>query len=465
VTGSARRVETAASPRATPAERQLAAVLDRLEMWGQRLGLERIRELLERLRAPQLRYPVVLIAGTNGKGSTATFLSAILRSGGARVGLHTSPHLESVEERIRVDGRAIATERLLEALTRVLDAARGMTEPPTYFEAITAAGFVHFAETSVDIGVVEVGLGGRLDATNASEPVLSVITPIGFDHEEHLGSHLAAIAREKAGILRPGRRALGSDASSTEVRAALELAATEVGSELRFVEDEVSFESCVSFGSFGSAGEGPGTGTWRFDFGTPAGRYELVSALRGRHQAVNLALAVRAAERLRAMGLVRLDHRTVAQGVARARWPGRLESVVLPGGGRVLLDGAHNEAGVRALVDYLRSAPEPDGRDLLFASLVGKRAERTLPLLISSFERVTLTEPPSPKALPASSLRVAAPAATVQQSVAEALESALESAGARELVVCGSLYLVGAVRGLLRRRFGTPEAAVDVVTG
>lgn len=461
MTGTVPAFEASGSPGSTPARRELAALLDRLEMWGQRLGLERIRELLARLGEPQLRVPVVLVAGTNGKGSTSSFLSAILGACGSRVGLYTSPHLESVEERIRVDGRAIGTQPLLALLRGVLEKARGMTELPTYFEAITAAAFTHFANQALDVAVVEVGLGGRLDATNASEPALSVITPIGFDHEEHLGTTLGAIAREKAGILRRSRPALASTAASEEVRSELARAAAEIDCGLRFVEDEVSFGAALGVLE---------DDRWRFDVRTPQQTYVLRSTLRGAHQALNLALAVRAAEKLSELGLASVDPDSIGRGVERARWPGRLESVLLPGGRRVLLDGAHNEAGIKALRDYLRTAPAPGGRELLFGALAGKRAELTLPHLLPCFGRVTLTEPPSPKALPAHSLRHLVPTALVRPSYIDALDAALEGASGRaaeprELVVCGSLYLVGVVRARLRQRFGAPAAAVDVLTG
>jgi dihydrofolate synthase / folylpolyglutamate synthase len=423
-------------------------------MWGQRLGLERIGGLLERLGSPERAVPTVLIAGTNGKGSTATFLSSILRASGARVGLYTSPHLESVQERIRIDGLAIEAEPLLAALFRVLEAAPQDGERPTYFEALTAAAFLHFAAERVDVTVAEVGLGGRLDATNSSDPILSVITAIGYDHEEHLGSRLAQIAREKAGILRPGREALACS-TNDEVRAALLVAANEAGSKLRFVEDEVTV-AASGRSAFGDR--------WGFRVRTPEAEYDLLSRLRGHHQAINLALAVRAAERLRTLRLARIDRVSVEVGVDRACWPGRLETVDLPGGVRVLLDGAHNAGGMAALADYLRSVTAPAGRDLLFGALQGKRAESTLRLLVPMFERVTLTEPPSPKALPADELVGSAPGADLRPAVSEALGAALEAVGERELVVCGSLYLVGEVRMLLRQRFGVPVAAATLAT-
>ena len=215
------------------------AVLSRLEGLGIKLGLERARDLLVRMGEPQLRLPSVLVAGTNGKGSTSSFLAAMAQAAGYRTGLYTSPHLESVEERLRIEGRAIGSGRLgaiLEDLVALAERETG--SPPTYFEAVTLAAFRWFADERVDLAVLEVGLGGRLDATNLADPILSLITPIGFDHREFLGDTLAAIAREKAGILRSGRPALAwiEDAEPAE---SAQTVADEIGADLHFASREV----------------------------------------------------------------------------------------------------------------------------------------------------------------------------------------------------------------------------------
>ena len=178
-------------------------ILDRLEVWGQKLGLEATRSLLDVLGRPQRRVPTVLVAGTNGKGSTSAALASILSAAGFRCGLYTSPHLEHVEERLRIDGVAIPEAELGRWLRRVMDAAGGA--PPTYFESLTAAAWLHFAHHGVDAAVFEVGLGGRLDATNVSDPLLSVITQVTRDHAPQLGWTLTSMAGEKAGVMRSGR--------------------------------------------------------------------------------------------------------------------------------------------------------------------------------------------------------------------------------------------------------------------
>ncbi len=431
-------------------------ILGRLEVWGQKLGLERIKAVLSSLGGPHLRVPVVLIAGTNGKGSTSALLASILKAAGYRTGLYTSPHLESVLERIRLDGRSIADEDLGDLLERILEASEDGGPPPTYFESLTAAALLYFEDQQVDVAVMEVGLGGRLDATNACEPLLSLVTPIAHDHQEHLGNTLALIAREKAGIMRAGRPALVWQRGRPQVRAVLEAEA-----EAR--------EACFLDGSADVRIRRHDSSTIRLT--TPKAAYHLTSALRGRHQHGNVALAVRAAEVLADSGFERVDQESIETGVGTCRWPGRLETVLLPDGRDVLLDGAHNLAGARALVEALlelRAEQEAEGGfTLLYGSLRGKRAQRVLPLLAVHTDSWILTQPSSDRALPATELvdfLDDSSRAEIVADPAEALDRALESPG-RRLLVCGSLYLVGEVRGLLRARYGLPERADRVVLG
>src|SRR5262245_1693249 len=210
------------------------AILSRLETLGIKLGLDRSRTLLTALGEPQRRFPSVLVAGTNGKGSTAALTAAMTNAAGYRTGLYTSPHLEKVEERLRIDGCMIASDRFAAILADLVTLAERETgSPPTYFEAVTLAAFRWFAEERVDLAIVEVGLGGRLDATNLADPILSLITPIGFDHREYLGDTLAAIAREKAGILRSGRPAFAW-VEESEATESLRATAAEIKADLRF---------------------------------------------------------------------------------------------------------------------------------------------------------------------------------------------------------------------------------------
>ena len=308
---------------------QLERILEELEHFGVKLGLERMRRVLAELGSPESELPTVLVAGTNGKGSTSAWLASIVSAAGYRSGLFTSPHLERVEERLRVDGRAISTERLELLVCRVIDASeRAEGEVVTYFEAMTAAALALFRDESVDLAVMEVGLGGRLDATNVMLPMLSLVTQIAFDHQRQLGETLAEIAAEKAGILRPGRPALAST-RQPEARAALERVAKELGSDLGFVSDQVRVEG---------RGELLGGGQ-EVVLSTARHHYRLESRLSGTHQVENLALAVLAAERLAVIGLPRIDRQAIEGGVASCRWPGRLEFVDLPGAGRLFAGG------------------------------------------------------------------------------------------------------------------------------
>src|SRR5262245_4419811 len=249
------------------------AIPSRLETLGIKLGLERSRIILAAMGEPQRRFPSVLVAGTNGKGSTAALTAAMANVAGYRTGLYTSPHLEKVEERLRIDGRTIASDRFAALLSDLIALAESETgSPPTYFEAVTLAAFRWFAEERVDLAVVEVGLGGRLDATNLCDPILSLITPIGFDHREYLGDTLAAIAREKAGILRPSKPA-HAWVEEPEAAEALRTVAAKIGADLRFASEDVEIERNEFQGWMGQ----------RVRLATPVRRYDLHLALLGAH--------------------------------------------------------------------------------------------------------------------------------------------------------------------------------------
>ena len=423
------------------------AVLTRLEGLGIKLGLERARDLLVRMGEPQRRFPSVLVAGTNGKGSTSSFLAAMAGAAGLRTGLYTSPHLESVEERLRIDGRAIDSGRLGAILEDLVGLAERETgSPPTYFEAVTLAAFRWFAEEQVDLAVLEVGLGGRLDATNLADPILSLITPIGFDHREFLGDTLAAIAREKAGILRSGRPALAwiEDAEPAE---SAQTVAGEVGADLRFASRDTRIESVEPHGWAGQ----------RIRLATPTQEYDLETALLGDHQAKNLGLAVRAAESLASQGFDRLDAQAIAAGAAACRWPGRLEPILLPGGRRVLLDAAHNADGATVLARFLGRLGEPV--DLLFGVLADKDYGEMLPRLAAHARHVVLTRPASPRAKDPAELVAllgGREGILVEPDPLHALDRAL-ALGGEVLVACGSIFLVGEIRKALRERFGVPD--------
>ena len=416
------------------------SILARLDGLGIKLGLERAGALLAALGEPQRRFPSVLVAGTNGKGSTSALLAAMAQAAGYRTGLYTSPHLENVEERLRIDGRPIEPGRFAALLAGLVELAERETgSPPTYFEAVTLAAFLWFAEERVDLAVVEVGLGGRLDATNLADPTLSLITPIGFDHQEYLGNTLAAIAREKAGILRPGRPALVW-IEEPEAAESVRQAAAELGADLRFASEEVAVEG-IDF--TGWAGQ-------RVRLATPLRRYDLQLALLGDHQAKNLGLAVRAAEALSGLGFERIGPQAIADGAAACRWPGRLEAIELPSGRRMLLDAAHNPAGAAVLAEFLDRIGTPV--DLLFGVLADKDYREMIGLLAPRTRRVVLTTPASPRAKAPEELVPlfgTGREVVVEPDPARALERAL-ALGGEILVVCGSIFLVGEIRKLAR---------------
>jgi len=449
-----------------------------------------MRGLLAALGSPQLRFPAVLVAGSNGKGSTSALLAAMASAAGYRTGLYTSPHLETVEERLRIDGRTVDAERLGELLAEVVSCAeRRLGHSPTYFEAVTAAAFLWFAAERVDLAVVEVGLGGRLDATNLCEPVLSLITSISLEHRELLGNTLAAIAREKAGIMRGGRPAL-SWVEDREAVGTLREVAAELGASLRAAEDEVTIAAVAPdglgrsgnadglaagdglIGLAGSAGLA-GSPAWEgqsVTLVTPLARRELRIRLLGRHQTHNLALAVRAAELLAGLGFPALDEWALAAGAAACRWPGRGEVVSLPDGRRVLLDAAHNAEGAAALGELLaETGPRAGSLDLLFGVLEDKDAGEMLAQLAPLARNLVFTTAPTPRARAAAELpALVRPAHAqtpmlVEPSPAVALDRALEL-GADTLVACGSIFLVGELRRLLRERFGVPAPAADLIS-
>ncbi|HEY0512441.1 MAG TPA: folylpolyglutamate synthase/dihydrofolate synthase family protein [Thermoanaerobaculia bacterium] len=422
------------------------SILSRLETLGIKLGLERSRALLAAMGDPQRRFPAVLVAGTNGKGSTSALLAAMARAAGYRTGLYTSPHLEFVEERLRIDGRTIEPDRFARLLADLVARAERETgEPPTYFEAVTLAAFRWFAESQVDLAVVEVGLGGRLDATNLCDPILSLITPIGFDHMEYLGNTLAAIAREKAGILRSGRPAVVW-IEEPEAAEAVRAAAGEIGADLRFASEDVRIEGIEAEGWTGQ----------RVRLATPVRSYDLQLALLGAHQAKNLGLAVRAAEILGDLGFERIDPEAVQEGAASCRWPGRLEVIDLPNGRRAVLDAAHNADGAGALAEFLARLNRPV--DLLFGVLGDKDFAGMLGALVPHARRIVLTTPKSPRAKPPEELAALLgdrEEIFVEPDPAQALDRAL-ALGGEILVACGSIFLIGEIRKGLRDRFGVP---------
>jgi dihydrofolate synthase/folylpolyglutamate synthase len=392
--------------------------LDSLRPLAMRFGLERMERALDALGRPERDLAVLHVAGTNGKGSTCAMAAEALRLAGHRVGLYTSPHLVDFRERIQVQGRPISEDVLAARIAEVRRACpwheRDDDDRLTYFEFATLLGLLHLARERVDAAVVEVGLGGRFDATNAVTPRVTAVSRIGLDHMQFLGDRVDAIAREKAGIFKPGVPAVVAHAQPPAALAALLDEASRRGSPFHV-----------------AAAAWPG----------PVG-------LRGAHQAGNAALAAAALRLLDATG-VRVGEPEIAEGIATARWPGRLEEV-----GGVLLDGAHNPDGAAALAAALRALHPGRPVELVFGVLADKDHEGMLAELAPAVRRIHLVAPHSPRARAPRSCAAAAErhGALVEEhdSFPAALARARALAEDGALVcVAGSLYLVGEARQAL----------------
>lgn len=409
-----------------------------------KFSLDEIRILLEALGNPHRRFPSVLIAGTNGKGSTASTLASILSASGLCTGLYTSPHLARINERIRIDRAEIADDAFAASWFRAHDAAEQLVLEkrleylPSFFEMLTAQAFVCFADAPVDFAVLEVGMGGRLDATNIVEPLLSIITDISYDHMEWLGSTLGAIAREKAGILRAGGTliALPQHPEASEVLG-------EVAAELGV--------RAVSATEYMPSLEAGATGAYRVE--ALGAEITIESPLVGAHQHRNRALAIAAAVELAERHARPVTPQSIETGVRLTRWPARLERIDARGC-EWILDVAHNPAGAWALRAGLRDAFEADHpRTLVFSCLRDKPIAEMAQILFPVFEQVILAPIHSPRAAAVEDLLEAARAtgtpARAASDMSEALGLAEAAAGGGAIVVSGSVYLVGEARSAL----------------
>lgn len=406
---------------------------------GVKLGLENTRRALERLEHPEASLTAIHVAGTNGKGSTSAMVESILSAAGYRTGLYTSPHLLDYRERIRVDGRAASREELLEAAERILPHLPEV--PLTFFEITTILAFLVFEARRVDVAVMEVGLGGRLDATNVLEKAFPVITDIHFDHERVLGRRLAEIASEKAGIIR-GDRPVVTGVRRRAVVDLIEARCREHGAALTVLKDRVRWRIRDL--------------SWRgttFRLETGKNVYpDLVLPLPGEHQVANAALSVVAVETMgRTLGL-RVDPGAVRDGLARVRWPGRLQ--VIGENPLVALDAAHNPGGARALSRALGKLFPDRKKVLVLGMLVDKNFRRVIGLLAPGVGELVVTAPANDRGAPAELLARAAWAqgyrASTVPEVASAVERGVQAAGPEGVVcVAGSCYTVGEALGAL----------------
>ena len=389
-----------------------------------KFGLERIRALLDAMGRPQDRLHFVHVAGTNGKGSVCAMLESALRAAGRRTGLFTSPHLAEPTERIRIDGAPASAERFAAAFERVhacveaLIAEGKIDMHTTYFETVTAMALTVFEEERVDIVVLEVGLGGRLDATNVVIPDLAVITPIDFDHEAYLGKSLDSIAREKAGILKPGVPAVIACQRPEAARVL----------EARLIDARWSEHWPVSDLELDARGS-------RFRLGD----LRIHCPLAGEHQVENAATA--------ALALMRLGipNPAIENGIARAQWPGRLEHI-----DKFILDGAHNPAGARALSAYIQRFYANRRIRLIYGAMRDKAVAEISGILFPLAEQVIATAPRQARALAPDTIRGISDHPNL--TIAPGIEAALAMPTAADVTfVTGSLFLVAEARALLAR--------------
>lgn len=420
-------------------------MLDRLfalETFGIKLGLENITRLCAALGHPERSFTTLHVAGTNGKGSVTAMVHAALLAAGLRAARYTSPHLSSLAERFVIGAQPVADATLdstgadVLALIDRLHADGVLSVMPTFFEATTAIGFELFRRAQVEVAVIEVGLGGRFDATNVIEPVAGAITTIAFDHQQHLGNTLAQIAFEKAGIVKPGMTlvagALPPEAMTVVRGICAERRVTLVDADRASLRCEMQDGRAVITVTTPGATYGP-----------------LRLALRGEHQAANAVVAIQLLEAAQAKG-VRIDHAAIERGLMSAEWPARLEVLELTGGRRVLLDAAHNGEGARALAAYLRRW-HPERPPLVVGVMRDKDADEILRPLLPCVSQVIATAAPTPRALPATelALRIGPPAEAIADPM-QAIDRALQHADT--VCVAGSIFLAGAVRDPLRAR-------------
>jgi dihydrofolate synthase/folylpolyglutamate synthase len=390
--------------RSSEAYAGVLAWLYRTQMFGIKLGLDNMRRLLELIGLPGKAQRIIHVAGTNGKGSTCAMIDVLSRAGRHRTGLFTSPHLVSFTERIRVDGAPIPEAEATWRLEKIREKIAAWEPHPTFFEIVTVLGLWWFRDAGAQVIVLETGMGGRLDATNATTPAVSVITPIGLDHMQWLGGTLEAIAAEKAGIIKPGVPVVSAP-QEPEALAVLVRVAEENGSS--FVMVDAPWSGPVSLVGF--------------------------------HQRWNAALALVG---MKAAGLA-----TPADALAHVEWPGRFQR--LGEHGRLVLDGAHNPHGARALVATWHEVFRHEKAQIIFGAVAPKDHEGIIAELQRIADRFVFTTIDSPRAVPGALLAQAVPGSIVAPTVRDAIDMVDRSPPAPPVLICGSLFLVGEALALL----------------
>ena len=437
---------------------------------GSNFGLERMERLMARLGHPQRSFQVVHVAGTNGKGSTAAFIESGLRASGKTTGLYTSPHLARFNERLRINGAEVSDTGFAAAVEEVRAANEWLVERegrhahPTFFESVTAVAFCGFRNARVDWGIVEVGLGGRLDATNVVHPALAVITPIALDHERFLGKDKASIAAEKAGILKPGVRVVVAP-QRPEAWAVIEERAKQLGVEVIRIGHDWQAEGlserrgCYRFearksrdgfmvgGAGESAAESAAGCTVESTTESALGKaIEIAVPLAGEHQVWN---ALTAAASLDALGVPPV---AISAGIEQTEWPGRLER--LPGPPEILLDAAHNPAGALSLANFLTKHERGRRIHLIYGAARDKAIDEVASTLFPCADRVILTRSAVARSASPQTLLAITDHhhehISLSRNFDEAIEQARAEASPEDLiVVTGSIFLVGEARELL----------------
>lgn len=449
-------IDPISSQAAIPFEECLKILLERgHELHGRKFDLDAIRTILAAIGHPERRYPTAIVAGTNGKGSTSAMLAAILQQGGYRTGLYSSPHLVNVNERIQINGLEITNADFAAAFTSVYYAVENLIEAqrlphrPSFFEYLTAVAFQHFAGAAVDFAVLEVGMGGRLDATNVTDASVAVITNVALDHQEFLGNTLAAIAGEKAGVVKPGRLVV-SGCEQPEVCQVIRQKCREAGVEL------------IETGGLSAAGnlfhlDG------RYGFDLLMEGFELPGItlhVAGRFQVKNAVVAAVAARQLGTAGF-HITPDAIREGLRTAAWPGRLE--IVRQRPLILLDGAHNPAAAAEVARFVQRHVEGRKLRLVYASMRDKAIGEISSILFPLAQAVYLTRPHLDRAAQPEAILTAAPSAPRQAIVepdpARALELAVEASAPEDVVlVAGSLFLVGDVKKAISEGRLAPES-------
>ncbi len=412
----------------TPSYESAVTSLFNLQKFGIKFGLSKTLNLLEAFGNPHMGQRYVHVAGTNGKGSVATFISTVLQEAGYRVGTYVSPHLVRFTERFKINGEEISREKTVSLITE-LQAVFNAEEPPTFFEAVTAMAILHFAREKTDIAVMEVGMGGRLDATNVITPLVTGITNISLEHQEYLGNRLSQIAREKAGVIKKGVDVV-SAVTQPAIIEQLERTAKERGAPFWRVGKDMKYRS---------------TPEGLHYFGHGVKMKDLRLGLAGVHQARNAALALGMLERLAARGFAAGENH-IRKGLEKAAWPGRMQT--MGKNPTILLDGAHNEAAVRALARSILKNFSYEKMILVIGVMADKDIPAVLRAIVPISDHVLYTRPAYARAAdPHVLLEAGRPFHKSGETVprlSKALKKAQALAGPKDLlVVCGSLFTVG----------------------